>query len=84
MTAEASHRGRHGKGSAEEIANLDWASLRQNIEDAFRRFETSLTEQLFRASEETRQAMEIALQKRSARSAEVGALIAEFSDRRLS
>jgi small GTP-binding protein len=58
------------------IANLDWA-LRQNIEDAFRGFEASLTDQLFRASEETRQAMEIALQKRSARSAEVGAFIAE-------
>ena len=64
------------KAVLRNIANLDWA-LRQNIEDAFRRFEASLTDQLFRASEETRQAMEIALQKRSARSAGVGVLIAE-------
>ena len=47
------------------VANLDWA-LRQNVEDAFRRFESSLAEQLSEAIEETQQVMQIALEKRSA------------------
>ena len=58
------------------MANLDWA-LRQNIEDAFRRFELSLAEQLSEAIEETGQVMRIALAKRSARSAEVATLVAQ-------
>jgi hypothetical protein len=62
------------KAVLRNVANLDWA-LRQNIEDAFRRFENSFTQQLSQALGETRQAMQIAMQKRSARSAEVGALV---------
>ena len=58
------------------VANLEWA-LRQNIEDAFRRFESSLTKQLSSAVEETRQVMQIALEKRTARSSEVSALVAQ-------
>ena len=58
------------------VANLDWA-LRQNVEDAFRRFEASLTRQLSGAVEETRRVMQIALEKRSARSSEVSSLVAE-------
>ncbi len=58
------------------VANLDWA-LRQNVEDAFRRFESSLTRQLSGAVEETRRVMQIALEKRSARSSEVYLLVAE-------
>ena len=58
------------------MSNLDWA-LRQNIEEAFRRFESSLTKQLSSAMEETRQVMQIALEKRSARSAEVSAFVAQ-------
>ncbi len=64
------------KAALRNIANLDWA-LRQNVEDAFRRFENSFARQLLQALEETRQAMQIALQKRSARSAEVGALVTQ-------
>ena len=58
------------------VANLDWA-LRQNVEDAFRRFESSLAEQLSEAIEETRRVMQIALEKRSARSSEVASLVAQ-------
>ena len=64
------------KAALRNVANLDWA-LRQNVEDAFRRFEDSFARQLSQALEETRQAMQISLQKRSARSAEVGALVAQ-------
>jgi hypothetical protein len=58
------------------VANLDWA-LRQNVEDAFRRFESSLAEQLSEAIDETRRVMQIALEKRSARSSEVASLVAQ-------
>jgi Dynamin family len=58
------------------VANLDWA-LRQNVEDAFRRFESSLAEQLSEAIQETRRVMQIALEKRIARSSEVGSLVAQ-------
>jgi hypothetical protein len=58
------------------VANLEWA-LRQNIEDAFRRFESSLAKQLSGAVQETRSVMQIALEKREARSSEVGSLVAQ-------
>ena len=58
------------------VANLEWA-LRQNIEDAFRRFESSLTKQLSEAVQETQRVMQIALDKRSARSSEVSDIVAE-------
>jgi len=58
------------------VANLDWA-LRQNVEDAFRRFESSLAEQISAAVQATRQVMQIALEKRSVRSSEVSSLVAQ-------
>jgi len=63
------------RATLRNVANLDWA-LRQNVEDAFRRFESSLALQLSRALDESCQAMNIALVRRSARDAEVGALVA--------
>ena len=64
------------KAVLRNVGNLDWA-LRQNIEDAFRRFEASLTQQLSRALGETRRVMRIALEKRTARSAEIAPRLAE-------
>ncbi len=58
------------------VANLDWA-LRQNVEDAFRRFESSLAEQLSAAVQVTRPVMQIALERRSVRSSEVSSLVAQ-------
>lgn len=42
--------------------------MRQDIEDSFRRFESSLSEQLNLALKATRQAMQLALQRRAVRS----------------
>ena len=58
------------------VANLDWA-LRQNVEEAFRRFEAALSRQLSAAIEETREVMQIALDTRSAKFEEVSSLIAQ-------
>jgi hypothetical protein len=58
------------------LANLDWA-IRQNLEDAFRRFESSLAEQLGRALGATRQAMQIAIERKTARTEEVDAYVKE-------
>lgn len=58
------------------VANLDWA-IRQNVDEAFRRFETSLEEQLNRALEATRQALRIAIERRSSRAEEADADIRE-------
>jgi GTPase Era involved in 16S rRNA processing len=58
------------KAVLRNLANLDWA-IRQNLEDAFRRFESSLDEQLGRALAATRQAMHIAIERRTARVEEV-------------
>jgi Dynamin family len=44
------------------VANLDWA-MRQNIEEAFRRFGTSLREELDHALHATRSAMQVALDR---------------------
>jgi GTP-binding protein EngB required for normal cell division len=55
------------KAALRNVANLDWA-MRQNIEDSFRRFESSLISQLDQAMNATRQAMQLALQRRAARS----------------
>jgi GTPase Era involved in 16S rRNA processing len=43
------------------VANLEW-SLRQNIDNAFRRFEGELSERMSGAIDATRQAMEMALE----------------------
>ncbi len=55
------------KAALRNVANLDWA-LRQNIEDSFRRFESSLSEQLDQALQATRQALQLAQRRRAARS----------------
>ena len=55
------------KAALRNVANLDW-TMRQNIEDLFRRFELSLSNQLDVALKATRQAMQLALQRRTARS----------------
>ncbi len=60
------------------VANLDWA-IRQNVDDAFRRFETSLDEQLGRALEATRQALHIALERRGAWAEKMDADIEELT-----
>jgi GTPase Era involved in 16S rRNA processing len=58
------------KAVLRNIANLDWA-MRQNIEEGFRRFESSLSEQLDSALQATRQAMHIAIERRTARIEEI-------------
>ncbi|MFZ3327397.1 MAG: dynamin family protein [Methylocella sp.] len=58
------------KAVLRNIANLDWA-MRQNIEEGFRRFESSLSEQLGSALQATRQAMHIAIERRTARIEEI-------------
>jgi GTP-binding protein EngB required for normal cell division len=58
------------KAVLRNLANLDWA-VRQNLEDAFRRFESSLAEQLGRALAATRQAMRIAIERRTAKAEEM-------------
>ena len=67
------------KAALRNVANLDWA-LRQNIEDSFRRFETSLSEQLDQALQATRQALQLAQRRRAARSEAVEAEV-EQADR---
>jgi hypothetical protein len=74
------------KAALRNVANLDWA-MRQNIEDSFRRFESSLSEQLDLALKATSQAMQLALQRHAARSEavkvdieEANRSVAELSD----
>jgi hypothetical protein len=55
------------KAALRNVANLDWA-MRQNIEDSFRRFESSLAEELDQALKPTREAMQLALDRRAAQS----------------
>lgn len=64
------------KAILRNIANLDWA-MRQNIEEGFRRFESSLSEQLGSALQATRQAMRVAIERRTARAAEIDAYAKE-------
>jgi hypothetical protein len=64
------------KAVLRNIANLDWA-IRQNIEEGFRRFESSLTEELGSALLATRQAMLIASERRCARVEEIDAYVKE-------
>jgi hypothetical protein len=67
------------KAALRNVANLDWA-VRQNIEDTFRRFESSLSEQLDQALQATRQALQLAQRRRAARSEAVEADV-EQADR---
>jgi GTPase Era involved in 16S rRNA processing len=64
------------KAVLRNIANLDWA-IRQNIEEGFRRFESSLSKQLSSALQATRQAMLIAVERRTARIEEIDAYVKE-------
>jgi hypothetical protein len=64
------------KAVLRNVANLEWA-LRQNVDDAFRRFEASLSKQLSAAIDDTRQVMRMVLDKRLARSAEAASLVAQ-------
>ena len=78
------------KAVLRNLANLDWA-IRQNLDDAFRRFESAFAEQLGCAVAATRQAMRIAIERRRARAEEmdeyvedfepVGRIIGEYSER---
>lgn len=52
------------------IGNLEW-SMRQNIEDAFRRFEWSVGERLAHALEETLGVMQVAVERHRQRSQDV-------------
>jgi len=67
------------RAALRNVANLDWA-LRQNIEDSFRRFESSLSEQLGLALQATRQALQLAQRRRAARSEAIEADV-EQADR---
>ena len=58
------------------IANLDWA-MRQNIEDAFRDFESALSEQVEKALQATREALQLALDRHAAKSQEIGVYVRE-------
>jgi hypothetical protein len=58
------------KAVLRNVANLDWA-IRQNLQEAFRRFEFSLTEQLAQVLQATRQAMQLAIERRTARAEEM-------------
>ena len=64
------------RAALRNVANLEW-SLRQNIEDSVRRFETLLTDQLGLALQATREALQIAQQKRATRSEAIEAEVAE-------
>jgi ribosome biogenesis GTPase A len=64
------------RAALRNVANLDWCS-RQNIEDSLRRFETEFSNQLGAALRATRQATQLAMQKRAARSEEIEADVAQ-------
>ncbi|HUB63501.1 MAG TPA: dynamin family protein [Methylocella sp.] len=51
------------KAVLRNLANIDWA-IRQNLEDAFRRYEFSLSEQLGSILQATRKAMQMAIERR--------------------
>ncbi len=64
------------RAALRNVANLEW-SLRQNIEESIRRFESSLTDQLGAALQATREALQIAKEKRAARAEAIEDDIAE-------
>jgi hypothetical protein len=67
------------RAALRNVANLDWCS-RQNIEDSLRRFEAEFSNQLGEALQATRQAMQLALQRRAARSEAIGADVEQATD----
>jgi GTPase Era involved in 16S rRNA processing len=58
------------------IGNLEWAAKR-NIEDAFLHFEGDLSEQLENALQMTRQALQLALERRAAKAEEMAGYVKE-------
>jgi len=64
------------RAALRNVANLNWCS-RQNIEDSLRRFENEFSVQLGAALQATRQAMQLALQKRAVRSEAIEADVAQ-------
>jgi len=64
------------KAVLRNLANLDWA-IRENLEDAFRQFESSLTEQLGNVLLATRQAMQLAIERRMTRGEEMDKYVKE-------
>lgn len=60
------------------VANLDWA-IRQNVADAFRRFEFSLDQQLATAVKATREALSVTVQRHQDRRQELHEEIEERS-----
>jgi hypothetical protein len=64
------------KAILRNLANLDWA-IRENLEDAFRQFESSLTEQLGNVLLATRQAMQLAIERRMTRAEELNKYVKE-------
>ena len=66
------------KAILRNLANLDWA-IRENLEDAFRQFESSLTEQLGNVLLATRQAMQLAIERRMTRTEEMDKYVKELA-----
>ena len=64
------------KAILRNLANLDWA-IRENLEDAFRQFESSLTEQLGNVLLATRQAMQLAIERIMTRAEELDKYVKE-------
>ena len=64
------------RAALRNVANLEW-SLRQNIEDSVRRFETLLSDQLGLALQATREALQIAQERRAARSEAIEVEVAD-------
>jgi GTP-binding protein EngB required for normal cell division len=64
------------KAALRNLANLNEA-IRRNLEEAFRRFELSLTEQLGNLLQATRQAMQLAIGRRTARAEEISEYLTE-------
>lgn len=58
------------KALLRNLANLNEA-IRQNLEDAFRRFESTLSEQLHLVLQASRQAMQLAIERRRANAEEM-------------
>jgi hypothetical protein len=64
------------QGILHNISNLEWA-VKRNIEDAFLHFEAALSEQLDKALRMTREAFQLALERRSTRSEAIGGYVKE-------
>ncbi len=63
-----------GQGILHNISNLEWA-VKRNIEDAFLHFEGALSEQLDKALQMTREAFQLALDRRATQSEAIAGFI---------